>query len=231
MVLLAALRCRLEIRAPSRTLAIAMPRISSGRRSHERQQWEARRLVAFRAQILRQSPGTTPQAAQATAASYVAASAARLAGDLLAAQRRLDEVAVAVAALGLRATVRLVAAAAGVNAEDLALLAGVSLSAAQSALDDQPDGKLATPHRLFSAMAARLVVLPAGGGAAEIALASPGEWRPEAPRTGQSSISHEEMRARAGRGESLASIARAAGVSRQRVHAIVRVDGDASAMP
>jgi hypothetical protein len=222
MVFLAAMRCRLEIRAPSRTLRIALPRISTRRRSHERQQWEARRLAAFRSQILRQSPGTTLQAAQATAEGYVAASAARMDGDLQAAQRRLAETPVTASATGLRAALRVIAAAAEVNAEDLALLAGVSLSAAQSVLDDAAEGRLATPHRLCSAIAARLVVHPAGGGAVEITLAPPGDWRPESPRPGQSSLTHDEIRSRVGRGESLASIAREAGVSRQRVHVIVR---------
>lgn len=222
LTLLAALRCHLEVRAPARSLRIALPRIAARRRSHERQQWEMRRLVAFRSQIVRQSPGTSPEAAQATAAGYVAASVARLDGDLQAAQERLSAARVTVTASGPRAAVRAVATAAAVNAEDLALLAGVSLSAAQSTIDDAAEGRLSTPHRLFSAIATRLVIHPAGGGAVEVALAAPGDWRPEAPRTGQSSMSPDQIRARAGRGEPLASIARDAGVSRQRIHSIVR---------
>lgn len=223
LTLLAALRCRLAVKAPRRLISIALPRIAAARRAHERSQWEARRLSAFRAQILRQSPGIAPAEAQRTAQAYVAASAARLDGDLQAARQRLETTRVEGSAGGMRAALRLVAAAAAVNAEDLALLAGVSLSAAQSALDADADGgRLAAPHRLFSAIAARLVVHPAGGGGVDIALAPPGDWRPEAPRAGRSSLSHDEIRALAGRGEALASIARQAGVSRQRVHAIVR---------
>lgn len=222
LFLLSALRCRLEVKAPKRFLSIALPKISAQRRTHERQQWEARRLVAFRSQILRQSPGISPADAQRTAASYVAASAARLDGDLQAASQRLESTRVECSAPGMRAALRAVADAAQVNAEDLALLAGLSLSAAQSALDDDQEGRLATPHRLFSAIAARIVIHPAGGGAVGIDLAPPGTWRPEAPRAGRSSMTHDEIRSRADRGESLASIAREAGVSRQRVHAIVR---------
>ncbi|GDY14645.1 hypothetical protein LBMAG53_35230 [Planctomycetota bacterium] len=219
--LLNALRCRLEVKAPKRLLSIALPRISAQRRANERQQWEARRLVAFRSQILRQSPGIMLEDAQRTALGYVAASAARLDNDLQAAHQRLGSTYADATTSGLRAGLRAVADAACVNAEDLALLSGVSLSAVQAVLDQTAEGRLATPHRLFSAIAARLVIRPAGGGAVAINLSPPGDWRPEAPRPGRSSITHDEIRERAGRGEALATIARAAGVSRQRVHAIV----------
>ncbi len=222
LMLLTALRCRLEVKAPKRFLSIALPRIAAQRRIHEHRQWESRRLTAFRAQILKQRPGSLPAEAQQTALGYVQASAARLAGELTGAQHRLDITRVEVAATGMRAALRAVAHAARVNAEDLALLAGLSLSAAQAAIDDTDEGRLAIPHRLFSAIAARLVVQPAGGGAVSIDLAPSGEWRPEAPRPGRSCLTHDEIRTRAGRGEALASIAREAGVSRQRVHAIVR---------
>jgi transcriptional regulator with XRE-family HTH domain len=221
--LLAGLRCRVEVKAPRRFLVVAMPKPSAMRRTHERQQWEARRLTAFRSQLLRQSPGISPAEAHATAKGYVAASASRLAGDLAAAQARLEGTRIDQTAPGMRAAVRLVAQQAAVNAEDLSLLAGVSLGAAQAGLDPvATDGMLATPHRLFSAIAARLVILPAGGGAVTIDLAPPGTWRPEAPRPGRTSLSHDDIRSRAADGESLASIARDAGVSRQRVHVIVR---------
>ena len=222
LTLLSALRCRLEVKAPKRTLSIALPRIGAQRRAHERQQWEARRLVSFRSQIQRQSPGTSRDEAQRTAANYVAASATRLDGELNSARQRLESTRVDIATTGLRAALRAVADAAHVNAEDLALLAGVSLSASQSVLDETAEGRLTTPHRLFSAIAVRLIIQPAGGGVVTISLCPPGDWRPEAPRAGRSSMTTDEIRERAGRGEALASIAREAGVSRQRVHAIVR---------
>jgi len=65
-------------------------------------------------------------------------------------------------------------------------------------------------------------VQPAGGGLVAIALAAPGAWRPEGPRAGRSVLTPEQIRDRARGGVSLAAIAREAGVSRQRVHAIVR---------
>lgn len=225
LTLLQALRCRLEVKAPKRFLSIALPRILPRRRAHEHEQWTARRLTAFRSQILRQRPGTSQAEAQRMALGYVQASAARLGGDLQAAQERLDASRVESTATGMRAAARAVANAGQVNAEDLALLAGLSLSAAQSTIDDRDEGRLAVPHRLFSAIAARLVIQPAGGGAVTIDLAPPGVWRPEPPRAGRSSLSTEEIRDRARQGEALAGIARLAGVSRQRIHAIVRGDG------
>jgi transcriptional regulator with XRE-family HTH domain len=225
LTLLHALRCRLEVKAPKRFMSIALPRIQPRRRVHEHEQWTARRLTAFRSQILRQRPGTTQAEAQRMALGYVQASTARLAGDLQAAQARLDATRVDAPATGMRAAARTVADAAQVNAEDLALLAGLSLSAAQSTIDEREEGRLVVPHRLFSAIAARIVIQPAGGGAVTIDLAPPGTWRPEAPRPGRSTLSSEEICSRAHQGESLASIARHAGVSRQRIHAIVRGDG------
>jgi len=221
MTLVSAMRCQLAVKAPKRILSIAMPRITARRRSHEHRQWETRRLAAYRAQIVTQSPHLSSSEVRETARGYLRSSTARLAGDLDAAQQRLTAARVDVAAVGLRAAARAIAATAAVNAEDLALLAGLSLGAAQAVLDTSPDGRLATPHRLFSALSARLVIHPAGGGAVAIDLAPSGDWRPEAPRPGHSSLTHEDIRSRAGRGEALASIARDAGVSRQRIHTIV----------
>jgi len=222
LTLLSALRCQVEVKAPKRFLAVAMPIIRARRRTHERAQWETRRLAAFRAQIQHQRPDLSPDAVLETARGYVAASADRLAGDLAAASERIQAARVDARVTGPRAGLQAVAAATQVNAEDLALLAGLSLSAAQSALTDTQDGRLSTPHRLFSAIAVRIVLHPAGGGSVDIDLCAPGIWRPEPPRPGVSSLTHEAMRQRAQRGESLAAIARDAGVSRQRVHAIVR---------
>ncbi len=224
--LLAALRCRLEVRTASRTLTIALPRISSKRREQEREQWAKRRLTAFRAQVQRQSPGVAIRVAEETATRYVESSASRMGADLKAAQDRLTSTPLTCEVTGPRAALRTIANAAQVKAEDLSLLAGVSLGAAQTVVDGADEGRLAMPHRLLSAIAARLVIFPAGGGAVTMSLASPGEWRPETPRTGQSTLSVAEIRERVNNrdrtNESLADIARSAGISRQRVHAIMQ---------
>ena len=226
--LLTALRCRLEIRTARRTLTIALPRISSKRREQEHEQWARRRLSAFRAQVQRQSPGMPPHEAEETAARYVESSAGRMGAELKAALDRLANTPLTCEVAGLRAALRTIADAAHVKAEDLSLLAGVSLGAAQTVVDGTDEGRLGMPHRLLSAIAARLVILPAGGGVVSMSLASPGDWRPEAPRTGQSTLSVAEIRERVYNRdqtkESMADIARSAGISRQRVHAIMQAE-------
>jgi transcriptional regulator with XRE-family HTH domain len=220
--LLGALHATLAVQAPGRFLTIPLPKPSPHRRAHERRQWQARRLAAFRAQVHRQRPELPAETVARTAAAYVAASAARLDASLAAAEARLAATRLDTSANGLRAAARALATAAAINAEEWALLAGVSFSTTRAALGDGDDGRLATPHRLFSAIAVRLVVHAPGGGSVAIDLAPPGAWRPEAPRPGRSAIDHVEIRRRADSGEPLAGIARAAGVSRQRIHAIVR---------
>jgi hypothetical protein len=227
--LLAALSCRLEVRSAQRTLSIALPRLSARRLANERAQWQQRRLTAFRAQILRQSPGTTPAEADDTARRYVEASAARLGAELQATRQGLNHLRLTRDLPGLRAALRSIAEAAEVKAEDLSLLSGLSLGAAQTVMDGSVEGRLETPLRLFSALAARLCIIPAAGGLVGITLAPPGDWRPEAPRTGSSSLTHEEIRALRRTNASLATIGRLAGISRQRVHAIIRAEsGSAS---
>ena len=220
--LLQALHCSLEIRTASRTLRIALPRPSARRRATERVQWHKRRVTAFRAQVVRQSPDSSHEEAQATAVRYADSSQARLMEELAAAERRLLTVCGGTEVPGMRAALRAIAGAAAVNAEDLSLLAGLSLGAAQTAIDGNDEGRLATPHRLLSALTARLVLIPAGGGELPIALSAPGAWRPELPRAGRTSMTHDEIRACAKQRIPLAEIARRAGVSRQRIHAIVR---------
>lgn len=221
LTLLAGLCCRLQIKHPRRLLHIALPKIATARRTREHDQWRRRRFTAFKTQVQRQAPHLSAKDVAATAQAYVAASAARLDDDLAAARARLEAVSVHATSPGLREALRQVAAAAAVNAEDLALLTGVSLSAVQASLDASGDGRLATAHRLFSAMSARMILQPSGGGLLPIDLATPGDWRPEKPRAGRSNMTLEEVRARAAHGEALAAIARQAGVSRQRVHVIV----------
>lgn len=222
LTLVAALRCGLQVRRGQRILPIALPCIPARQRERERAQWQARRFTAFRIQVQRQRPDLSAAEAAAIARGYVASSLERLDADLVAAVGRLEATPVDGGAHGLRAALGQIAQAAQVNAEDLALLAGVSLNGVQNSLGSNGDGRLATAHRLFSALNARLVVQPAGGGLVAIALAAPGAWRPEGPRAGRSVLTPEQIRDRARGGVSLAAIAREAGVSRQRVHAIVR---------
>jgi hypothetical protein len=222
LTLLAALGAHVQLQGAGRHAVLAMPRPAAARRARERDRWRTRRLAAGRAQLARQAPDLSPTEAAATALAYARAAEARLDGDLAAARSRCDAAAPEAPAVGLRHAVRLLAGAAAVNGEDLALLAGVAHSTVQSALAADGDGRLAPLHRCCSALAARIVVLPRGGGRIPIAHAAPGPWRPGPPREGRCTLDRAEIQARAAAGESLAAIARAAGVSRQRIHALVR---------
>src|SRR5690606_26788664 len=116
--------------------------------ARERAQWEARRRTAFRTQIQRQRPDLSVAEATAIASGYVSSSLERLDADLAGAVTRLEATPVDGRALGLRAALAQISQAAAVNAEDLALLAGVSLNAVQNSLGGNGDGRLATAHRL-----------------------------------------------------------------------------------
>jgi len=220
--LLHAMHCRLEIRVVSRTFSIPLPKISSKKRQVQRSLWVKRHLAANRAQVIRQNPSLTAVEAMELAKRYTDASESRIDDDLAAANDRLGQAHLTQHVGGLRAAVRAIAERSQVNAEDLSLLSGLSLSSVQTIVTGKAEGWLEIPHRLFSALAARIVVLPSAGGDVALTITSPGAWRPEPPRPGVSSLSSETIIERVRKNESLADIGRAAGISRQRVHAIVK---------
>jgi hypothetical protein len=145
--------------------------------------------------------------------------------------------------IGLRTAVQILATRIGAKAEELTLIAGVSLSSSQLMFSQQHDGRLGTIHRLLSALAARMHVhLPQGS--VDIALCSPGDWRPGMSDTeedpdekpvsaarsvgvapNRSRMSAEDMLELYDRGASIGEIARKAGVSRQRIHKLAMDHG------
>jgi hypothetical protein len=221
MAMAAGLQVRIRVISDQRELTIPVPKIPADRRDHELANWRKRRLSANRAQVAHQTHLDQPEIAE-TATEYLEAAEGRLAGSLTAAQKRLAGTGVQATATNLRAALRLIAEQAEVNAEDVSLLSGVSLDSAQGLLGAAAAGWLATPHRLVTALGAKIVILPAGGGSITVAPYAMPPAEPSEPRTGASSISIEDIIARAERHESGAEIARAAGISRQRVHSILK---------
>lgn len=219
--LLAGLGAGVELRTAQRIIGINLPRITKRMQDQALAAWSEHRLSAFRAQVRTQSPQKTTAEIDTIARGYLASSLARSGDQLAAARLRLAATRIESPVAGLRSAVRLVADAAAIPIDDLALLAGGRRQMAQVAVQARDDGRLTIPHRLCSAMAARLVVHPPGGGAVEIALCPPGPWRPEV-RTGSNCLPVEDIRRRRAAGETLAAIARIAGVSRQRIHAILQ---------
>jgi hypothetical protein len=119
----------------------------------------------------------------------------------------------------------------------------VNLTAAQNALGEEHDGRLVILHRLVSALAARIRLDTAGGGALELEPCSRGPWKPgdreeeegAAGRVEQqpdplrqlnrSSLSPEQILSLYDADHSIGEIARRAGISRQRVHKIAMDHG------
>ena len=90
--------------------------------------------------------------------------------------------------------------------------------------EEKKDGEVNLRMSIFAAIAARIVILPPGGGEILLQMASPGTWRPEPVRQGRNGLMIEEIRIRQAANEPIASIARDAGVWRQRIHYLLKTD-------
>ncbi|MBA3936134.1 MAG: hypothetical protein H0X38_01640 [Planctomycetes bacterium] len=240
--LVAALGGRLSITWQDRAWTVPMPKIAAPVVEREWASWRTRRMVTTINHLRTAAPKTKRALLEERAHAYAANEEARL-------RQRLGELKSAAKAFagahrcqGLRVALRLIATRLGLRAEELTLLSGASLSACQLALGELHDGRLATMHRLCSALGARLeITLPAGGIA--IGFCPPGDWRPgmaeptaegeddtptaRTPKDNQnrSSLSSAEMLALFDQGLSSGAIARQAGVSRQRVHKLAMDNG------
>lgn len=243
--LVAALGGRLVVAWQDRRWDIAMPRPPAAVLEREWASWRTRRVVTTVNHLRQAEPRAKRALLDARARSYAANEEARLRERLTVVRASCKQLGGAHRSAGLRAALRLVAAKVGLKAEELTLLSGASLSACQLALGEPQDGRLATMHRLCSAMGARLVIaLPVAR--IDIAICPPGDWRPgmaavdladeqeEKPLGGirvardnqnRSRLANEEMLALYDRGLSIGEIARRAGVSRQRVHKLAMDHG------
>lgn len=244
---IAAVDGRLAITWQDQNWDIAMPRASAVVLDREWTSWRTRRMVTTVNHLRHAEPKAKRSVLDERARSYAANEESRLRErltDLRSACRQLSGVH---RSSGLRATLRLVAAKVGLKAEELTLLSGSSLSACQLALGEAHDGRLATMHRLCSAMGARLVISFAAA-RIEIAMCPPGDWRPGQTTTdladlddgqeeaiisgrmardnqNRSRLSYEQILELYDAGLSIGEISRKAGVSRQRVHKLAMDNG------
>ena len=245
MRLLACLEARLVITAQGQEWPVAMPRIAAPVVAHAWQSWRRRREVTTVNQLMRADRKAKRSQIEARAREYAANEEERLRERFTSLRRHLRSLGGHHRADGLRAALQTLANKAEVKPEELSLLSGASLTACQLALGESGDGRLATAHRLLSALNARLhVVLP--DGRIEIALCSPGDWRPgmaaeadtpdgeddagptsrAAPSApNRSKLAAEEILKLYDTGLSIGDIARRAGVSRQRVHKLAMDQG------
>jgi hypothetical protein len=240
--LLGACGAGLSIACREHAWIVSLPRPAGPRIEREWGHWRHRRLVSALNHVNAADPKAKRGEREAKAESYVTNEEARLRERIALLRRELRQLAGDVRVGGLREAMQALAAKVAMKAEELSLLAGVSLGAAQLALGDDQDGRLATLHRLLSALGGRLVVRVADTTIA-IGLCPPGDWRPGAPETAttlrasarrrpdgapnRSSLPNDEILALYDRGLSIGDIARRAGVSRQRVHKLAMDQGRA----
>lgn len=219
-----------------REFTVAMPRVGAMRSRREWDAWRKRRIATTVSHLRAAEPTAKRATIEARARAYADHEAARLRERLASWSAVCAQITGQPRAQGLRAAMQILAAKTGAKAEEIALIAGISLSSSQLMLGEAHDGRLGTIHRLLSALAARIQLrLPAC--VLTIALCPPGPWRPgmgdidadpeEKPVSAarsvhaapnRSTLSRDEMLALYDRGESIGEIARRAGVSRQRVH-------------
>lgn len=235
--LVSAMGCSLVITWQDREFAIAMPKVGMMRSEREWQAWRKRRIVTTLNHLRTTDPKGRRPALEARARSYASNEEERLRSRLGGWKSVCGALDGSLRADGLRSAIQALAAKTDIKAEELTLIAGVSLSSSQLALGERHDGRLGTVHRLLSALSACMHLRLPGTGTLEIALCPPGDWSPgmvdgdedpdEKPVAGarsvgqapnRSSLTNDEMLALYDRGESIGEIARRAGVSRQRVH-------------
>jgi len=243
--LIAAVGGRLVITWQDQSWDIAMPRLPAAMLEREWSSWRTRRVVTTVNHLRHAEPKAKRSVLDERARSYAANEEARLRERLTLMRTACKELDGSHRSSGLRAALRLVVSKVGLKAEELTLLSGTSLSACQLALGELQDGRLATMHRLCSALGARLMIaLPYAR--IDVAICPPGDWRPgmataevaddheEKPLSGfrsardnqnRSGLSHEEMLLLYDQGLSIGEIARRASVSRQRVHKLAMDNG------
>jgi transcriptional regulator with XRE-family HTH domain len=238
----AALGCSLAVTGRARAWGAELPRPAAPQVERAWQAWRQRRLISARHSVALLKERLRSAQREERAHHYVTNEEERL-------RARLAGLAPAIRGYGsrqhagvegLRQALREVATAHGITAEELSLLAGVHLAAAQHALGEENDGRLVTLHRLLSALEVQLRLELPGGGSIALATVPPGPWKPgsreEAPApkraageslgpANRSRLDPTRILALYDAEQSIGAIARAAGISRQRVHRIAMDHG------
>jgi len=236
-----ALGCNLAIEYGGKSWIADLPRPAPQLIEREWRAWRHRRMVSAQHSVadLQQKLKRTER--EARVQRYVANEEERL-------RTRLATVRSAIASLSghhrvsaLRLAVRMLAEKLAITAEELSLLGGVHLAAAQNAMGEDHDGRLVTLHRLISAMDAKLRLDLAGKGSIDISACAPGPWtlgdredevatkrhqKPDTSRiANRSQLDPKLILELYDADMSIGDIARKAGISRQRVHKIAMDNG------
>lgn len=237
----AALGCQLAIARQDRTWQVDLPRPAPPLIERSWRAWRNRRLVSAHHSIADLTQKLKRPEREERARQYVRNEETRLRERLILVRRAIQALAISRKVEGFRQAVRLLCQELAITAEELSLLAGVHLAAAQNALGEEHDGRLVTLHRLLSAIPAQLQLDLAGGGTLTILPCPPGPWKmgdreEEDPATrtvareprstaNRSRLDIEQILALYDADWSIGKIAAKAGISRQRVHKIAMDHG------
>ncbi len=238
-----ALGCSLQVHAKQRSWTLDMPRPAPPLMEREWRAWRRRRFVSALHSLRELHPRAKRAELEQRARLYGSNEEERLRERLQGVRKQVRTLIVREVVPGLRACVRQLCDQLSLTAEELALLAGVNLTAAQNALGEEHDGRLVILHRLVSALDARIRLVTSGGGAIELEPCGAGPWRPgdreddeDLPeramppadpqrQLNRSTLSPDQILSLYDADHSIGEIARRAGISRQRVHKIAMDHG------
>jgi hypothetical protein len=238
--MISALGCSLVIENQGQSWSVDAARPSPPLIDREWRAWRQRRMVSALHTIGDRRLKRAERDAKAR--QYITNEEGRLRERLAELKSQIKQLAGQHRATTLRQAIRLLSDKLELKAEELALLAGVNLGAAQVALGDDGDGRLITIHRLLSAMNGRLHIEMPARGAIDIVACAPGTWRlgdreeDDAVTarttkvatnriTNRSTLDSEHILKLYDADMSIGEIARKAGISRQRVHKIAMDHG------
>ncbi len=232
--MVAALGCGLSIECNGRWWAAEMAPPAPPLTARSWKAWRYRRLVSATHSIADLQERLSRAERENRAKSYVEHEEARLRLRLAGLRPAMKRLNGHYKIASLRQAVKMIAQELAITAEELSLLAGVHLAAAQNAFGEDNDGRLVTLHRLLSALQARMRLDLGGDGVVDIQPCEPGPWvpgqreeEPTRPRLGPADTGRIANRSRLeparilslyDEGVSIGEIARKAGISRQRVH-------------
>jgi len=236
-----ALGCTLAIESQGRSWTVDLPRPAPALMEREWRAWRHRRMISAQHSVADLQKKLKRAERDARVERYVTNEEERLQARLITVQSEVRSLTGQHRVAGFRQAVRLLAEKLAITAEELSLLAGVHLAAAQNALGEDNDGRLITLHRLASAMNARIRLDLGGKGSIDISPCPPGPWKlgdrdedaaakpavkGETGRIGnRSQLVAEQILALYDAEMSIGEIARKAGISRQRVHKIAMDHG------
>jgi len=235
-----ALGCTLAIESQGRSWIVDLPRPAAALMEREWRAWRHRRMISAQHSVADLQKKLKRAERDARVERYVANEESRLQARLVTVQSEVRGLTGQHRVAGFRQAVRLLAEKLAITAEELSLLAGVHLAAAQNALGEDNDGRLITLHRLASAMNARIRLDLGGKGSIDISPCPPGPWKlgdreedtakpaakVETGRIGnRSQLVAAQILALYDAEMSIGEIARKAGISRQRVHKIAMDHG------